>query len=275
MSVNINDLPDLPDMMILEETPEMIYQRWMNRAIALAKERSLPPPDTEQGGFFYDLWYPIAQELAEQQELMTYSLIQAFPIWADDEYLDAHGWSAGIPRKTGEDDDTYRLRQLDQAFEEEGSGRVKDYESWARKFQGVGTASGVEKARHDNSIDLYLADLSGSPVTEEFAASIKTQMWDNYRIAGHDLEVYPAPVFILKLEAKIENAAGDLETLAETIRTRIKNYAAGRTTLAYHYLSALVILDVGEDYAEVKVNGGNEDVQVPRTAILQVEVVLS
>ncbi len=274
MTLKISDLPELPDMMILEETPEMIYQRWSNRAVAQAKERNLPPPDTEQGGFFYDLWYPIALEWAENQELLTYSLIQAFPIWADDEYLDAHGWAAGLLRKTNEEDDPYRLRLLDQAFEEEGSGRLKDYETWALKLEGVGTARGVEKARHANSIDLYLADMTGQPITTDAAAAIRLQM-EAYRIAGHDLQVQPAPVYSLLVEAKIKNASGDLNKLAATIQTRIQNYAAGKTTLAYHYLSALVIVDVGEDYTEVKVNGGIEDIQVPHTAILQVKVVLS
>lgn len=162
MTIKLTDLPALPSMAILEETPEDIYRRWVNRAIALAIERGLPPPPTDEGEYFYDLWYPLAIEIAEQQVLWTYGFLQAFPIWADGEFLDGHGWAAGVTRKEGEDDDTLRLRMLERAVTEVGSGRRKDYETWALEMAGVGGAIAREKERHDNSIDLYLTDMEGS-----------------------------------------------------------------------------------------------------------------
>lgn len=134
MTIKLSDLPSLPYMPILEEEPEEIYQRWVNRAIALALERGLPPPPTGEGEYFYDLWYPLALELAEQQMLWTYGFVQGFPIWADSEYLDGHGWAAGLIRKDGESDDTFRLRMLGRAATEIGSGRRKDYETWATEM---------------------------------------------------------------------------------------------------------------------------------------------
>ncbi|KAG2890944.1 hypothetical protein PC117_g24361, partial [Phytophthora cactorum] len=165
----------------LVETPDMIYQRWVNRAITMANERGLPPPPVGEGEYFYDLWYPIAQEIAEQQELWGYGVLQSTPIWADDEFLDAHGWADGMVRKDGESNDDYRLRILDRAFTEEGNGRRKDYEIWAKEIQGVGGAVAVEKEHHDNSIDLYLTDMNGQPITAEFAETVKTLMWEDYR----------------------------------------------------------------------------------------------
>lgn len=272
--MNINDLPKFPEMPILEETPEMIYQRWVNRAITLANEKGLPPPPMDEGEFFYDLWYPIAQEIAEQQELWTYAFLQAFPIWADEDFLDAHGWADGEPRKEGEDDDTYRLRLLERAFTEEGSGRRKDYETWAKEIEGVGDAYAREKERHDNSIDLYLTDMSGQPITSEFAEQVKEQMWEDYRIAGHDLAVHPAPVFTVRIEATLDTIA-DLTELAKTIQQRILDYADGRTNLLYNYVASLLLVSGVENYHSFTLNGDVQDIEMPAAAILQVEVVLS
>ncbi|RPE10577.1 baseplate J/gp47 family protein [Paenibacillus polymyxa] len=274
MNVKLTDLPVLPPMAILEEAPEEIYRRWVNRAIALAHEKGLPPPPTDPGEYFYDLWYPIAMEYAEQQELLTYAFLQAFPIWADSEYLDGHGWSDGMPRKAGEDDDTYRMRVLDRKFTEEGSGRRKDYETWAKELEGVGGAVAVEKARSDVSIDLYLTDLQGKPVTEEFAAKVKADMWETKRIGGHDLEVYPAPVFTLHVAAKL-NTVLPLPELIEPIRKRIADYALGRTKLVFNYVGAALLVKGVEDYESLTLNGTTGDIEVPATSVLKIEVTLT
>lgn len=274
MSMKVTDLPKLPSMPILEETPENIYRRWVNRAIAMAKDRGLPPPPTDEGEYFYDLWYPIAQEIAEQQELWTYGFIQAFPLWADAEFLDAHAWANGMTRKMGEEDDALRMRMLEQAFAEEGSGRLKDYETWAKEIEGVGGAMAKEKARHDNSIDLYLTDLTGQPITKEFAAKVKSLMWEEKRIAGHDLEIYPAPIFTLRIEARLDTVA-NRENLIKQIKTRILEYAEGRTTLRYNYVAATLLVSGVENYTECKLNGGTEDVEIPPTSVLRVEVNLT
>lgn len=274
MNVKLTDLPALPPMAILEEAPEDIYRRWVNRAITLAQERGLPPPPTDPGELFYDLWYPIAMEYAEQQELLTYAFLQAFPIWADSEYLDGHGWSDGMSRKMGEDDDAYRMRMLDRAFNEEGSGRRKDYETWAKELEGVGGAVAIEKERHDNSIDLYLTDLQGQPITEEFAAKVKADMWESKRIAGHDLAVHPALVFTLQVAAKL-NTVLPLPELVEPIRQRIADYALGRTKLVFNYVGAALLVKGVEDYESLTLNGAIEDIEVPTTSVLKIEVTLT
>ncbi|ETT45698.1 hypothetical protein C162_20231 [Paenibacillus sp. FSL R7-269] len=276
MTIKLSDLPTLPNMPILQETPEDIYRRWVNRAIALAQERGLPPPPMDEGEYFYDLWYPLAIEIAEQQALWTYGFLQGFPIWADSEYLDGHGWAAGVTRKEGEDDDTLRLRMLERAATEVGSGRRKDYETWAKEMEGIGSAIAREKERNENSIDLYLTDLTGQPITETFAETVKSWMWEERRIAGHDLEVHPAPVFVVVVKAHLLTVEGaDLNEMAEGIQERVKAYASERTKLAYNYVGSLLLVTGVEDYENYTLNGMEEDVEMTPSSIPRVEVVLS
>lgn len=203
-----------------------------------------------------------------------YGFLQAFPIWADNEFLDAHVWGEGMTRKEGEDDNALRLRMLEQKFAEEGSGRRKDYEMWAKQIEGVGGAVAVEKARSDVSIDLYLTDLQGNPVTEEFAEKVKAKMWEDRRIAGHDLAVHPAPIFKLTIEAQLVTNL-ERKELIEPIRKRILEYAEGRSKLMYNYVGALLLVNGVEDYDSLTLNGTTDDVELPKTSILQVEVVLT
>lgn len=276
MTIKLSDLPALPYMPILEEEPEEIYQRWVNRAIALAQERGLPPPPMDEGDYFYDLWYPLAIEIAEQQALWTYGFLQGFPIWADSEFLDGHGWAAGVTRKEGEDDDSLRLRMLERAVTEIGSGRRKDYETWAREMEGVGSAIAREKERNENSIDLYLTDLAGQPITEEFAETVKSWMWEERRIAGHDLEVHPAPVFVVVVAAHLITVEGsDLEEIAASIQERVIAYAKERIKLAYNYVGSLLLVSGVEDYQNYTLNGMKKDIEMTPSSIPRVEVVLS
>ncbi|MED0757420.1 baseplate J/gp47 family protein [Aneurinibacillus thermoaerophilus] len=272
--MNLLALPKLPSMPILEETAEEIYQRFVNRAIELAKKNGTPPPPTGEGEDFHYMWFPLAQEWAEQQELLTYAFIQGFPVWADGEFLQAHAWAEGVEPKDGEDDELLRLRILDHAFLEEGTGRRKDYEAWAKEIPGVGGAIAVEKERHDNSIDLYLTDMNGQPVTPEFAEQVKEAMWEEKRIAGHDLQAHPAPVFTLRVEATL-NTTSDPASLADLIKNRIVEYAKGRSTLVYNYIAALLLVDTVENYSNFTLNGDTEDIIVPDKSILRIEMVLS
>ncbi|EJL22476.1 baseplate J/gp47 family protein, partial [Brevibacillus sp. BC25] len=127
---------DKPEMPILRETPDQIYQRMANRMALIAQQRGETPPATEEGEIFYDLGYPIAEEISDQQQLFEYGFLQRFLPWADGEFLDATGVFFGLSRNEGETDDAYRQRLIDRARTEEGDGRRQDYERWARNVGG-------------------------------------------------------------------------------------------------------------------------------------------
>ena len=139
---------------------------------------------------------------------------------------------------------------------------------------GRGAAVAREKERHDNSIDLYLTDMNGQPITLEFAEQVKVLMWDEYRIAGHDLAVHPAPVFVVTVKATLETTE-DLLQLAETIRQRVVTYANGRSKLLYNYIAALLLVPGVENYSGFTLNDDVQDVDIPPVSLLQVEVTLS
>lgn len=133
-----------------------------------------------------------------------------------------------------------------------------------------------EKERHENSIDLYLTDLNGQPITEEFAGKVKAWMWEERRIVGHDLQVHPAPVFTAKIETKLLTVIGtDMAALEQTIRQRIAEYTSGRDKLVYNYVAALLLVPGVEDYESLTINGAEDDVIIPPTSVLRIEVVLT
>jgi uncharacterized phage protein gp47/JayE len=264
-----------PEMPILRETPDQIYQRIVNRMYALAQERGDTPPATEEGELFYDLLYPLAEEISDQQQLLEYAFLQAFLPWADDEFLDAHGYLLGLERKPGEENEPYRLRLLERARTEEGNGRPIDYEIWARDVPGVGSAVAVEKERHDLSIDLYITDMNGQPATTDFCQQVRSQL-EEKRVALHDLQVHPAVIFTIQVSATLQLAPGyTLESVTSEIEKRMKEYLKGRTQIVYQQLGSYLFVPGVVDYSNYTLNGGISNVAKPLNAVSILQLVVT
>ncbi|WNC14261.1 baseplate J/gp47 family protein [Brevibacillus brevis] len=266
---------DKPDMPILRETPDQIYQRMANRMAALAQQRGENPPATEEGEIFYDFEYPIAAEISEQQQLLEYGFLQRFLPWADGEFLDANGVFFGLPRNEGETDDAYRQRLIDRARTEEGDGRRQDYERWARNVDGVGGAIAIEKARHDLSIDVYITDMNGQPASAELAATVRTKLEDK-RKALHDLKVFPANMFAVNVAVRLVlRADAVLDNVQEQIAAQIQTYLKGRSQIVYQQIGTLFFVDGVEDFADFTLNGEEANLTVPADAVSSLSLVVT
>ncbi|ERM19083.1 baseplate J/gp47 family protein [Brevibacillus laterosporus] len=259
-----------PQMPVLRESPDEIYQRIVNRALAYAEAKGQTPPATEEGEVFYDFWYPLAEEIADQQLLLEYAFLQGFVVWADGEFLEAHGIAEGVEKKIGESDEDYRKRIIDKKRTTEGNGRTEDYVSWALALDGVGGAVAVEHERSDVSVDLYLVDLDGVPVTSEFAGRIRGLL-EKKRVAGHDLQCHSADIF--DIEVKVRLSMADDTKRDQTIlllKKRIQDYVRKRNTIVYQKMGALFWIDGITDYADYTLNGGTSNITKPQKAVFHV-----
>jgi uncharacterized phage protein gp47/JayE len=264
-----------PEMPILRETPDEIYQRIVNRMKEKAAERGDLPPATEEGEIYYDLDYPLAEEITEQQQLFEYGFLQRFLPWCDGEYLDANGAFFGLPRNPGETDDQYRQRLLDRARTEEGDGRRSDYERWARDVEGVGGAVAIEKARNDLSIDVYITDLNGQPATAEFAQQVRNAL-EQKRRALHDLQVLPAVVFPVSVSVRLVlRSDATLEAVTTEITNQIKSYLKGRAQIVYQQIGSLFFVDGVDDFTNYTLNGGQANLTVPANAVATLNMVVT
>lgn len=264
-----------PEMPLLRETPDQIYQRMANRMAKLAEQRGDTPPATEEGEIYYDLGYPIAEEISDQQQLLEYGFLQRFLPWADGEFLDAIGVFFGLQRNVAEEDDVYRQRLIERARTEEGDGRRQDYERWTRNVEGVGGAVAVEKARHDLSIDVYITDLAGQPATLELAQQVRTKLEDKRR-ALHDLQIHPAKVFPVAINVKvITRPDADLAKIQEQIIKQIQTYLKGRSQIVYQQIGALFFVDGVTDFTGYTLNDGEVNLTVPADSVATLTVVVT
>ncbi len=264
-----------PQMPILRETPDQVYQRIANRMAEIAQQRGETPPATAEGELFYDFEYPLAEEISEQQQLLEYAFLQRFLPWADGEFLDANGVFFGLPRKDGETDDQYRQRLIERAQTEEGDGRRIDYERWARNVEGVGGATAIEKVRHDLSIDVYITDLNGQPATAELAQMVREKLEDKRR-ALHDLQVLPANVFPVTVSVHLVlRADAVLETVTADITDRLKTYLKGRSEIVYQQIGALFFVDGVDDFSNYTLNGGTANLTVPPDSVATLNLVVT
>lgn len=263
-----------PKMPILRETPDQIYQRMANRMRLLAEQKGDTPPATEEGEIYYDLLYPLAEEISEQQQLLEYGFLQRFLPWADNEFLDANGVFFGISRSEGETDESYRQRLIERAQTDEGDGRRQDYEHWARNVEGVGGAVAIEKARHDLSIDVYITGLDGQPVTPEQAKLVRTKL-EEKRKGLHDLQVLPAKTFPVTISVKlILRPDAQLEDVKENINKQMATYLKGRSQIIYQQIVALFFVDGVIDIAEYTLNDSEMNLAVPADSVASLSLVV-
>ncbi|BAU28950.1 baseplate J-like protein [Aneurinibacillus soli] len=251
-------------MLLLRETPDMIYERVANRV------KGVIP--TEQGSDFYVFNYPMCEEIAEQQIIFEYAWIQGFPIWADGEFLDWHGQKEflRLPRIPGESDDSYRDRLIQAASEREGWGRKVDYARLARNA-GAGYAKAVEYQRNDLSVDIYVTDLDGNPADESLCQRIREAI-ETDRMALHDVMVHPAIVNAVNIESKLffspDITDEQIRQAEQLIMNRIMQYTEKNTFLRYHAIGALFLIPgVTIDYTAYTVNGGADNIQTPEGAV--------
>ncbi|MED1915658.1 baseplate J/gp47 family protein [Bacillus thuringiensis] len=263
-----------PEMPILRETPDQIYQRMANRMAVLAQKRGEAPPAMEEGEMFYDLLYPLAEEISEQQQLLEYSFLQGFLPWADGEFLEAHGYAEGVDPKSGEDEEAYRNRILEGKRSDDGNGRIVDYERWALAIEGVGGVVAVEHERNEVSVDLYITDTAGQPVTPEVATSIRNKL-EEKRIAGHDLKCYPAEIFQVTIQVKLLMAdESKREAAVSTITQRLKDYLNDKSLIVYQQLGAIFWVDGVLDYTSFTLNGRTDNLTKPTKAVSVLQLVV-
>lgn len=252
-----------PEMPILRETADQIYQRMVNRMNALAAERGDVPPSTEEGEFHYDLLYPNAEEISEQQQLLEYGFLQGFLPWADGEFLDAHGVWLGLSRLEGETDEIYRGRLLAKAAEEEGNGSQYDYTRWAKEIGGVGEV--FVWGEPPNTVHLAITDMAGLPASPQLVSDLQAYLSrpDKHHMNDH-VVVSAAEAINLAITGAVELAPGvELAQVQASIESGIRKYVkTNRQKLLFSEIYHLFRVDGVIDYKEVRINGADDNITI-------------
>ncbi|QDX95307.1 hypothetical protein EEL30_25265 [Brevibacillus laterosporus] len=251
-----------PDMPLLRETAEEIYQRMYNRASELATARGETPPSPEEGEIFYDFHYPLAMEISEQQQLDEYRFLQWYLPWADGEFLDAWGVFLGVKRKANEPDELYRQRLIAKAGEEEGTGAEYDYKRWVKEVPNVGEVFIWGEA--PNTVHIALTDQDGQPASEELVKEVTEHL------ALPDKHSLNDKVMVQAAKALEVTVSGDLlewestvsiEEIKEKIQAGIVAYVNKQSKkILYSEVYRLFKVDGVIDYRNVLLNGTQDNI---------------
>ncbi|WP_232695472.1 baseplate J/gp47 family protein [Brevibacillus daliensis] len=258
-----------PEMPILRESADEIYQRIYNRAVELASLRGDTPPSPEEGQIFYDFQYPLAEEISEQQQLDEYKFLQWFLPWSDGEFLDAWGVFLGLKRKENELDKPYRERLLAKASEEEGSGAIYDYTRWVKEVPGAGEAYIWGEA--PNTVHIAITGENGLPASEDLVATVLQHLQREDRHHMNDkLVVKPSEILEITITGTITVWEPDVSIEANIleIEKNIRTYVQEQTKkIVYSDLYRLFKVDGVLDYGQVTLNGGQANVEIPFASI--------
>ncbi|ERM17357.1 baseplate J/gp47 family protein [Brevibacillus laterosporus] len=253
-----------PEMPLLRETAEEIYQRMHNRATVLALSRGETPPPEGEGEIFYDFLYPLSMEISEQQQLDEYRFLQWYLPWADGDFLDAWGVFLGVKRKMAEPDELYRQRIMEKAASEEGRGAESDYKRWIKEVANVGDPFIWGEA--PNTIHIALIDQEGMPASEELIKTVQNHLAlpDKHHLNDKIL-VSPAQIIEITVSGKLlewEHTTDLTATIAQ-IESNIRAYvAAQKTKILYSEIYRLFKVPGVIDYSEVQLNDGQANISI-------------
>ncbi|QIC08214.1 hypothetical protein GOP56_23035 [Brevibacillus sp. 7WMA2] len=253
-----------PDMPVLRESPDEIYQRMYNRARDMALSRGEIPPSEEEGEIFYDFQYPLAMEISEQQQLDEYRFLQWFLPWSDGEFLDAWGVFLVLSRKENEPDDLYLQRLMEKAASEEGRGAESDYKRWIKEVVNVGDPFIWGEA--PNTVHIALISQDGMPASEELIKAVQNHLaLEGKHHMNDKIIVKPAPIIEITVSGKLLEweYTTDLTATIAQIESNIRAYvSAQKTKILYSEIYRLFKVPGVIDYSEVQLNEGQANIPI-------------
>ncbi|PCN44457.1 hypothetical protein B9C88_09585 [Brevibacillus laterosporus] len=253
-----------PEMPLLRETAEEIYQRMHNRATVLALARGEAPSPEGEGEIFYDFLYPLSMEISEQQQLDEYRFLQWFLPWSDGEFLEAWGVFLGVRRKENELDGLYRQRLIEKAASEEGRGAEPDYVRWIKEVVNVGEVFIWGEA--PNTVHIALVNQEGMPASEELIKAVQNHLAlpDKHHLNDKIL-VSPARIIEITISGKLIEweSTTDLTATIAQIESNIRAYvSAQKTKILYSEIYRLFKVPGVIDYSEVQLNEGQANISI-------------
>ena len=133
--------------------------------------------DTAEGSLINIRACCTASALWGIEQGILYVSQQIFPDTADSADLDHHGSTYGVPRKSGETDDSYLGRLLNFIQMPPAGGNANDYAQWAESINGVALAVCFPNAQGLGTIDVVVtADptLTGSQIPSSYGVMTGT-----------------------------------------------------------------------------------------------------
>lgn len=147
------------------------------------------------------------------------------------------------------------------------SGNVYHYEQWAKEVDGVGAVKVFPLARGAGTVDVVLIDSAGKPASPEIVENVAAHI-EEMRPIGADVQVSAATEKVITVEATIIMLEGaDFEAaraqIEKNIKERVEMEAFTASAVSYNRMG-YIILDVEgvQDYQNLTVNGGTEDVEL-------------
>ena len=183
-----------------------------------------------------------------------------------------------------ESDESLYERIVEARQRPDTSGNGWDYRAWCLEVAGVGEVKVVELADGPGTVGVTIVDSNFRGASEEIVAAVAANV-QKYRPVGADVTVASAEDLPINVTAVVEvtgTTAGEvqaaLETaLAEHCRTLIQQkyqtvYYVSESdtayTLYYNRVLALLLTISGvQNFTELTVNGGTEDISIPADSV--------
>ncbi len=169
-----------------------------------------------------------------------------------------------------ENDYDLRERYLDKLAHPAASGNVYHYIEWAKDVPGVGDVRVVPLWNGNGTVKVIITDSerkpAGSELAERVSAYIETQ-----RPVGAEVTVVSAEALTINISVSIA-ASVDPDMLKELISHAQEQYlssaAISKGYVSYAKIGSLILaIDGVDDYDDLTVNGGEDNIIIPDGAV--------
>ena len=262
--------------------------------------------DISVGSFFYDLLYPVAEQIYLLQKRISRLSENTFAVTAEGEYLDRKTAEQNIVRKTA----TYSkgtllisgnrgeviLKGAKVAADNvlfEVNETVSITENGSVEVGATCTVSGsagnVKKGDINRfpikviplwngagTVKVVIVDADNRPADSELISKVKEHIEENRPIGAEVTVVSASPVMI---NISVSLTADNTSNIQTTVENVLKDYLSGEAIkkeyISYAKIGSLILSISGvEDYTDLKVNSGTENIKIADGAVPVLESVV-
>lgn len=167
-------------------------------------------------------------------------------------------------------------RYIEKVSRPNVSGNKYHYIEWAKEVSGVGDVKVIPLWNGAGTVKVVIVDADNRPADSELISKVKEHIEENRPIGAEVTVVSASPVMI---NISVSLTADNTSNIQTTVENVLKDYLSGEAIkkeyISYAKIGSLILSISGvEDYTDLKVNSGTENIKIADGAVPVLESVV-
>lgn len=167
-------------------------------------------------------------------------------------------------------------RYLEKVSRPNVSGNKYHYIEWAKEVSGVGDVKVIPLWNGAGTVKVVIVDADNRPADSELISKVKEHIEENRPIGAEVTVVSASPVMInISVRLTADNTSNIQTTFENVLKDYLSGEAVKKEYISYAKIGSLILSISGvEDYTDLKVNSGTENIKIADGAVPVLESVV-